>query len=181
MLRNRPFIVLVALVLLAAGILIQACAPTPTPAPAPTPVPLTEANKALIRRYVEEVPNAGHFEVLASMLAPDYKRYLSASTAPINAAGNQQRLAGMRTVFPDLKITIEDLIAEGDYVVYRGTARATQQAPYLGIPATGKQAAITVIEEFRFQNGKIAEHWGGPDTMDMVQQMGGVIVPAPAK
>lgn len=146
-----------------------------------TSVISVEANKALVRRYVDQVPNGGHFEVLADMLTPDYKRYLSASAAPINAAGNQQRLAGLRTVFPDLKITIDTLIAEGDWVVYRGTARATQQAAFMGIPATGKQAAITVIEVFRMQNGKIAEHWGGPDTMDMVQQMGGVVSAPPAK
>ncbi len=150
-------------------------------ASAATTAATTEANKALIRRYVDQVPNGGHFEVLADMLTPDYKRYLSASAAPINAAGNQQRLAGLRAVFPDLKITIDNLIAEGDWVVYRGTARATQQAAFMGIPTTGKQAAVTVIEVFRLQNGKIAEHWGGPDTMDMVQQMGGVVSAAPAK
>ncbi len=175
MFHNRSFIVLVALVLLAMSAIVVACAP------APTPVPATEANKALVRRYVEQVPNGGHFEVLDEMVSPNYKRYLSAATAPVNAAANKQRLAGMRTVFPDLQITIDDMIAEGDRVVYRGTARGTQQVVFMGIPSTGKQVTVAVIEIFRIENGKITEHWGGPDTMDLVQQLGGVVSPGPAK
>jgi predicted ester cyclase len=51
----------------------------------------------------------------------------------------------------------------------------------MGIPPTGKQAAVAVIEIFRIENGKIADHWGGPDTMDLVQQLGGVVSAAPPK
>ncbi len=168
---------LLACVLLAA-LLVTAC----VPAPATTATFMTtEANKALVRQYVDQVPNGGHFEVLANMLTPDYKRYVSASAAPLNAAGNQQRLAGLRAVFPDLQITIDDMIAEGDRVMYRGTARGTQKVAFMGIPPTGKQGTITVIEVFRIENGKIAEHWGGPDTMDLVQQLGGTVTVAPAK
>ena len=185
MFHNRSFVVLVALALLVTAAVIQACAPAPTPVPPtpplPTPVPPTEANKALVRRYVEQVPNGGHFEVLDEMAAPGYKRYLSAAAAPVNAAANKQRLAGLRTVFPDLQITIEDMIAEGDRVVYRGTARGTQQVAFMGIPPTGKQGAVAVIEIFRIENGKFVEHWGGPDTMDLVQQLGGVVSAGPAK
>lgn len=183
--RNRSFILLVVLALLATGAIVLACAPAPTPVPPtpppPTAVPPAEANKTLVRRYVDQVPNGGHFEVLDEMLSPNYKRYLSAAAAPVNAAANKQRLAGLRAVFPDLQITIDDLIAEGDRVVYRGTARGTQQVVFMGIPPTGKQGAVTVIEIFRIENGKIIEHWGGPDTMDLVQQLGGVVSAAPAK
>ena len=134
-----------------------------------------------MRRYVEQVPNGGHLEVLDEMAAPSYKRYLSAAAAPINAAANKQRLAGLRAVFPDLQITIDDMIAEGDRVVYRGTARGTQQVAFMGIPPTGKQAAVAVIEIIRIENGKFVEHLGGPDTMDLVQQLGGVVSAAPPK
>ncbi len=179
---NKHILLVLALVL---AVLVPACAPAPTPAPTvppPTALPSpAEANKALVRRYVEQVPNGGQFQVLDEMLAPNYKRYLSATAAPLDAAGNKQRLVGLRTVFPDLKITIDDLIAEGDRVVYRGTARGTQQAAFMSIPPTGKQIAVAIVEIFRIENGKIAEHWGGADTMDMVQQLGGVLSPGPAK
>lgn len=181
MFRKCSFIVLVALALVTTSAIIQACAPAPAPTSAPTPVPQTEANKALVRRYVEQVPNGGHFEVLDELLSPGYKRYVSAAAAPIDAASNKQRLAGLRTVFPDLKITIDDLIAEGDRVVYRGTVRGTQQAAFMGIPPTGKQVTVDVHESFRIENGRIAEHWGGPDRMDLVQQLGGVVSAGPAK
>jgi len=145
-----------------------------------TPAP-SEVNKALIRRYVEQVPNGGNLNALDYFVSPDYKRYLSAAATPINAAGNKQRLAGLRAVFPDLKITIDDMSAEGDRVMYRGTARGTQQVAFMGIPPSGKQGTVTVIEIFRIENGKIVEHWGGPDTMDLVQQLGGVVSAAPPK
>ncbi len=179
--RNYLFIMLGAVTMLATSAIVLACAPVPTPIPVPTAVPAAEANTALVRRYVEQVPNGGHFEVVDEMASPNYKRYLSAATAPVNAAANKQRLAGLRTVFPDLQITIDDMIAEGDRVVYRGTARGTQQVAFMGIPPSGKQGTVSVTEIFRIENGKIVEHWGGPDTMDLVQQLGGVVSAAPAK
>lgn len=179
--RNCSLIVLTSLALLVTGAIVLACSPAPTPTPAPTPVPLTETNKALIRRYVEQVPNGGNLNAIDDFCSADYKRYLSAAAAPINAAGNKQRLAGLRAVFPDLKITIDDMFAEGDRVVYRGTARGTQQVAFMGISPSGKPVAVAVVEIFRIENGKIAEHWGGPDTMDLVQQLGGVVSAAPPK
>ena len=87
----------------------------------------------------------------------------------------------LHAVFSDLQITIDDMFAEGDRVVYRGTGRGTQQAAFQGIAPTSKQIAVSVIEIFRIENGKIADHWGGPDTMDLVRQLGGVVSVAPAK
>ncbi len=202
MFHNRSFVLLVGLALLMAGSIFQvyAQAPTPTTAVAvekhfpgkeqddlvtgssmPASAALTEANKALVRRYVDQVPNGGHFEVLDDVLSPNYKRFRSAAAEPLDAAGNKQRLAGLRMAFPDLKITIEDLIAERDLVVYRGTVRGTQQAAFMGIPPTGKQVMVTVHESFRIENGKIAEHWGGPDTLDLLQQLGAEVGPPPAE
>ena len=134
MFHNRSFIVLVALALLVTGTIVLACAPAPTPTPAPTPVSPTESNKALVRRYVEQVPNGGHFEVLDEMASPNYKRYLSAAAAPINAAANKQQLAGLRAVFPDLQITIDDMFAEADEVAGHRHA--------LRLPATDPQGDL---------------------------------------
>lgn len=183
--RNRSLFVFVALALLVTGAVVLACAPTPTPVPPtpppPTSVPTTEANKALVRRYVEQVLNRGKFEVLDELWAPNYKRYVSAAAAPLNADAAKKRLAGLRAVFPDLNLTIEDMIAEGDRVAYRTTIRGTQQAAYQGIAPTGKQVTVTELAIIRIENGKFVEHWGGADTMDLVQQLGAVVSPAPPK
>ncbi len=172
---NRTSIVLVALTLLASGILVQACAAAPTPAPA------ADANKALVRRYYEQVLNAGNLNVLDELLAPNYKRYLTANAAPLDAAAQKKRLAGMRAVFPDLNITLDDLIAEGDRVTARMTIRGTQKAAFMGIPPTGKQVTVSAVEVIRIENGKLVEHWGGADNMDLAQQLGGVVAVATPK
>jgi predicted ester cyclase len=181
MFHNRSFIVLVALALLATGAIVLACAPAPTPTPAPTPVPPTEANKALVRRYYDQFVNASNFNALDDFVTPNYKRYLSPAAAPINATAQKQRMAGLRAVAPDFKLTIDALVAEGDLVAIRSTVRGTQQNAYMGIPPRGQQFTIGSFEVIRIENGKIAEHWGGPDTMDMVLQVGGVVSAAPPK
>ena len=181
MFHNRSFIVLVALALLVTGAIVLACAPAPTPTPTPTPVPPTEANKALVRRYMEQAWNVGNLNVLDELDSPNLKRYMSAASAPIDAAGQKQRIVGLRTVFPDIHVTIDDMIAEGDRVTVRMTARGTQKVAFMGIPPTGKQMTVTAIDIFRVENGKFVEHWGGPDTMDLVQQLGGVVSAAPPK
>jgi predicted ester cyclase len=185
MFHNRSFIALVALALLVTAAVIQACAPSPTPVPPtpppPTQAPPTEANKALVRRYMDQVWNAGNLSVLDELDSPNLKRYMSAAAAPIDAAGQRQRLVGLRTVFPDISITIDDLIAEGDRVTVRMTARGTQKVAFMGIPPTGKPVTVTAIDIIRIENGKFVEHWGGPDTMDLVQQLGGVVSAGPAK
>ncbi len=110
-------------------------------------------------------------------MAPNYKRYLTATAAPIDAAANKKRLAANFAALPDLQATIDDMVAEGDQVVYRMTIRGTQKGPLMGIPATGKQVAVTAIEIARIQDGKYVEHWGGVDNLDLIQQLGVVISP----
>jgi predicted ester cyclase len=83
------------------------------------------------------------------------------------------------TAFPDLHLTIEDLIAEGDKVVDRQTARGTHQGTFMGIPPTGKQITVTAMNISRIVGGKIVEHWVELDTLGMLQQLG--VVPMPGQ
>lgn len=161
-----------ALPLIAAG-----CASAAGPAAAPAPAAPNDANSALVRRYIEEVLNGGKLEVLAELLAPDYKRYLAAGRPPLNAEQQQQRLAGLRAAFPDLQITIDDLLAAGDRVAFRGTARGTHQGPLLGLAPTGKPWTVTALEIVRIENGRFVEHWGGPDMLSLLLQLGAVVAP----
>jgi steroid delta-isomerase-like uncharacterized protein len=147
---------------------------------------LIDANKALVRSYYEAVnkgpANAieqftGQFPALDQFFAPDYKRYLTATGAPLNADGQKQRLIGLRSAFPDLQLTIDNIIAEGDYVAICLTVTGTQQGKLQGIPATGKLITVSAFEVMHIVNGKIIEHWGGPDNLVLMQQRGMVLSP----
>ncbi len=85
-------------------------------------------------------------------------------------------IEGYRTAFPDLRITVEDQIAENDRVVTRWSAKGTHQGELLGIPATGKQSTVTGITIDLVVDGRIAESWTNWDTLGMLQQLG--VVPA---
>jgi len=109
------------------------------------------------------------------MYAANY--ILHDTTGPVSGAeGLKQFITVFRTGFPDLHFTIEDMIAEGDRVVWRYTARGTQRGELMGIPPTGKQATVTGMVCSRFANGKWAEDWSNFDALGMLQQLG--VIPA---
>ncbi len=129
-------------------------------------------NKALVRRYVGLVLNGHRPEMLDQLVSPNYKRYVSPIAAPLDREGQKQRLAGFFAAFPDLRCTIEDLIAERDRVAWRLTCPGTQQGTFLGIAPTGKQVVFQASESARIESGKLIEHWGGPDLLNALQQLG---------
>lgn len=91
---------------------------------------------------------------------------------PAGREGFKQFVLMYRSAFPDMHITIEDQIAEGDKVVSRWTARGTHQGELMGIPPTGKQATVTGINIERFANGKFVEEWSNFDALGLLQQLG---------
>jgi steroid delta-isomerase-like uncharacterized protein len=154
-------IAVVAVVVVAAGVYYYMSAPTRA----------IEDNKALARSMWDAV-SRGDLSALDNIYSSDYKRYLSATAAPLTAAQQKTRLTGLRTAFPDLKLTIEDMSAEGDRVSVRMTVTGTHQGTFSGIAPTGKKVTISAYEIVRIANGKIVEHWGGPDTYDLLTQLG---------
>lgn len=141
----------------------------------------TEENKSLVTRYVDQVLNRGNTAVADELLAPDYRRYISPTTAPLSADVQKQRLAGVRAAFPDWQVTVEDMIADGDRVAFRATIRGTHRGVFQGIAPTGKPVAVAALDIVRIENGKFVEHWGGPDLMNLLQQLGAVISPGSEK
>ena len=139
----------------------------------------TEENKSLVHRYVEQILNRGNMAVADELLASDYKRYISPTTAPLSVDVQKQRLAGIRTAFPDWHLTVEDMIADGDRVSFRATIRGTHKGAFQSIPPTGNAVTVSALDIVRIENGKIAEHWGGPDLLNLLQQLGAVIAPGP--
>jgi steroid delta-isomerase-like uncharacterized protein len=135
-----------------------------------------EKNKALVRRYLEEVFNKENLAVIDEIDSPDYVAHLS-GYPPLNREGLKETLTIFRAAFPDLRVTIEDLVAEGDKVVHRSTFNGTHRGNFQGIPATGKAFAITGMNISRISSGKIVEDWNLIDFLGLMQQIG--VVPPP--
>ena len=140
----------------------------------------TEDNKAIIRRWVEEGWNKGNLAVVDEVYAANVVQHDPGSPAPVtSSAALKQYAAVYRGAFPDLHFTIDDLIAEGDKVLWRFTSRGTQTGPLMNIPATGRPGQITGMVLFRFADGKIAEVWVNIDNLGLLQQLG--VIPAPGQ
>jgi steroid delta-isomerase-like uncharacterized protein len=139
---------------------------------------MSEQNKALMRRGIEEVWNRGNFDVVAELVAADYVGH----QPPIEnhgPEGAKRYFMELRAAFPDIHFSIEDQIAEGDRVVTRWTARATHQGAYQGIPPTGKSGTVTGITINRVASGKIVEGWTNLDALGLLQQLGAIPATAP--
>jgi steroid delta-isomerase-like uncharacterized protein len=142
---------------------------------------MSAENKALARRLVEEAFNAGRLEVVDELVASDFVEHDPSLTEEVRGpAGVKELIAGYRAAFPDIRITIEDQIADGDYVVSRWSGTGTHQGELMGMPATGKQATVTGITIDRIVDGRIAESWDNWDTLGLMQQLGAVPAPAMA-
>ena len=86
----------------------------------------------------------------------------------------------MRSAFPDLHLTIEDMIAEGDKVAMRSSWNGTHQGEFMGIPATGRRVTVSQIDISRIADGRMVEHWGQLDALGLMQQLGVVSSPKQA-
>jgi predicted ester cyclase len=130
-----------------------------------------EENKATIRRWVEEAWNTGNFASADGMYTATY--VLHDSSGPIEGpTGLTQFIIMFRIAFPDLHMTIEDQITEGDKVAWRFTTRGTHTGEFMGIPPTGKQVTVTGMVCSRFAGSKWEEDWSNFDALGMLQQFG---------
>jgi len=140
----------------------------------------TEQNKALVRQLVEEVINQGNMSMIDELLIPDFIEHEELPPGiPPGREAPKALFTMLRSAFPDLKATIEHLIAEGDKVVLHMTWTGTQKGEFMGVPPTGKRISIGVIDIIGIAEGKFVEHWGVMDSMAMMQQLG--VVPAPGQ
>jgi steroid delta-isomerase-like uncharacterized protein len=139
---------------------------------------MSERNKALVRRLVEEVIGHGNFALIDEFVAADYVGHTSSGDT--NREEHQQIFATMHRAFPDLQITIDDMIAEGDKVVTRWTALGTHKGEFAGIPPTGKRGVVTGIDINRIVDGKLVECWTNSDDLGLLQQLSAIPANTPA-
>ena len=136
----------------------------------------TDDNKALVQRFFEDVINQRNLAALDQFAHPGGVNH---TVPPGMPQESNQFLGQYLNAFPDVKATVEDLMADGDKVVARVSYRGTHQGAFRGIPPTGKQIAVTGINIFRIANGQLVEHWGLTDRLAVLQQLGVVPPLAP--
>jgi steroid delta-isomerase-like uncharacterized protein len=131
-----------------------------------------EKNKSLVRRFVDEVQSGGNVEAIDELCSPKFVNHSAPPGVPSNCEGVKQLTAMFRQAFPDSYFTVEDMIAEGDKVATRKTFHGTHQGEFMGIPPTGQQVSIGVIDIVRVYDGKVVEHWSMGDNLGLMQQLG---------
>lgn len=131
----------------------------------------TEQNKMLARRLFEEVWNNKNLAVVDDLVASNFVFHNSVQTL-YGPEGFKQFATTYHTAFPEAHFTIEDVIAEGDTVALRWTARGTHEGELLGIPPTGKEVVVTGMTISLISHGKSVESWGEFDALGMLQQIG---------
>jgi len=141
---------------------------------------MSEQNKAIVRRLFEELWNKGNLSVADQLFSPNYTHH-DPSTPDFGRGPESERKRATlyRAAFPDLQLTIEDIIAEGETVMARWSCRGTHKGDLSGIAPTGKQFSISGVSIARLTNGKMAEGWVNWDAQGLMQQLG--VVPELAK
>jgi steroid delta-isomerase-like uncharacterized protein len=135
-----------------------------------------EENKALVRRFAEEVWSKGNVDAVMDIFAPDYVRHDLRPGNPLPGPEGQRRIAvDFRSAFPDLQMRTDLLIAEGDMVVMRWTTEGTNTGQWGKIPPTGKRAIFSGVNIFRIRDGKVVEIWNHRDDLGLMQQLGAPI------
>jgi len=134
--------------------------------------PSLETNKAIVRRFNEQVIMRGDEQAFSELMAPDFVNRTAAPGMPPGPDGMAFMFNRvLRPAFPDLDVEIQDQIAEGDRVTTRKIIHGTHRGELLGIPATGRRVAINVIDIVRIENGRYAEHWGQNNLSDVLAQL----------
>jgi predicted ester cyclase len=132
-----------------------------------------------LERIPLEVLNENKFELIDELFARDYTEHTAQPGVPPTREGFKTFAKALKTAFPDLRYTVEDVIEAGDKTVHRLTGTGTMKGDFMGMPATGKRATWTEIHIGRTADGRAVEHWGCVDQLGMLVQLG--VIPAPGR
>lgn len=120
-----------------------------------------DANKALVRRVFEEVIPSGDATAMRDLVAPDFLDHDPLPGQPAGVQGAEYVVTTRHGAHPDLRFTIDELVAEADRVVVRWTLRGTNTGPMFGRPPSGRPVELRAIVIFRIADGRLAERWAG--------------------
>ena len=133
-----------------------------------------EMNKLVTRRFLKEVVNTGNVERLAEFISPDCRETNDPTGQAVGLDSMRAHVLGARPTYPDLHITVEQQIAEGDWVATRITAHGTHTGQWLGIKPTGKRVVITGVNLDRVVDGHIVEHGGAANMFEAFLSIGAI-------
>lgn len=142
-------------------------------------VPSGEANKAVIRKTVEEIWNKGNVSLIPEQIAPDYVAHNAGMPDYRGQDGFREMVTGMRAAFPDLHYAIDNLVCEGDKVVCSCTITGTNTGAMMGVPPTGKKMSVKHTYISTVKDGKSVETWALADRLSIFQQLG-ITPPSPS-
>jgi hypothetical protein len=131
----------------------------------------TDSNQALFRRYITEVWDQGNLNALDSFLSPNYQCHVSALAPPLSRDDQKQLVTSFRAAFPDIELTVDDVLSDGDRIAFRSTIRGTHLGPFRGFSPTGRRVTVGLVDIIRIQDEQFVEQWGGPDLLDLLRQI----------
>jgi predicted ester cyclase len=138
-----------------------------------------ESARALVQTYLERVWGQKDLAALDELLDPGYWRHVSALLEPLTIEGQRARLGAMQAAFPDVSIELGEVVAEGDLVAFQSVMRGTHLGQFRGLPPTGRSFVVHLVDLVRVRDGRLQEHWGGPDMLDLLTQLGATVEPGP--
>jgi steroid delta-isomerase-like uncharacterized protein len=140
---------------------------------------MSDTNKAILRRFFEELFTAGDLSVADEIVALSYVNYNAVPGETPGREGLKQFVTDLHKAWADLNFVVEDQVAEGDKVTTRWTVTGTHQGEFAGVPATGKPVSVSGTNIHRVTDGQIQEAWLDWDALGMMQQLG--VIPAPGE
>ena len=132
----------------------------------------TPDNKNIIRQYIERIENTGDVSDIREFISEDYSEVYEGERYPIGIQGAIDHVLGVRRVFPDLNLTIENQISEGEWVVTTYSVTGTFKDEWFGMKPTGKPITFTGVNVDRIKDGKIIEHGGAVNLFDPLLKAG---------
>jgi steroid delta-isomerase-like uncharacterized protein len=127
--------------------------------------------KAIVRRFFDELINTGDVSAAPRVLSPDHVAHFAGFPQAMDLAGLIEASRNYFGSFPDLHVTIQDLLAEGDRVAVRWTWTGTHRGPFMGVPATGRHVDGAGMGLYRLAGDRIAEQWVTEDMTTLMQQL----------
>ena len=163
---NRPAMLMLAMVAILSLVALVACGDSSSGS--------EEENKRIVSRFIEEFKNNANHGIVDELFTADFVHHLKDPRLP--PGRDAIKLLGQTIVagFPDVRATVEDLLADGDKVIERTTAVASHTGDFNGIPATGNQVTWTELHIYRLEDGKIAELWSEIDLLTLLVQLGAI-------
>ena len=133
-----------------------------------------DENKLLIRRFIEEIINTGNVDAIERFIASDYTEVHEGKKHAVGITGAKEHILGVRQTYPDLTLTVDQQIGEGEWVATCITARGTHKGSWLGMKPTGKAVAFTGVNINRIVDGRIVEHGGAANLLEPLLEIGAI-------